>query len=141
MMNQKIDTQLRLSLELSQNQRSSELETGFDPDEGTWEIIIKYMGDFSVLMQRIAGVRDAAVLSGGFAVLVVEEDAIAVLAEQKEVIYIDKPKNMFFALQNGTRASCVQPLWRAPLGLSGKGTIACVIDSGERVKRMWEKIC
>lgn len=130
MPNEKVDTQLSLSLEMPEGQRSTELETGFDPVSETWEIIIKYTGELSAIEKKVSGILASASLSSGFAVLLVKETAIYQLAEQREVIYIDKPKNMFFSLENAVLASCIPPLWRTPLNLSGQGTIACIIDSG-----------
>lgn len=130
MPSEKIDTQFSLALELSEAERGSELETGFDPIAQTWEIIIKYSGDLSSILANVPGVVSSAQLSGGFAVLVVRETAISFLSQQKEVIYIDKPKNLFFGLENGIPSACIPSLWRSPLNLSGRGTIACIIDSG-----------
>lgn len=130
MPSEKIDTQFSLALELPEAERSGGLDTGFDPITQTWEIIIKYTGELSSILENTPGILSSAELSGGFAVLVVQEITVSLLARQKEIIYIDKPKNLFFGIENGVASACISPIWRPPLSLSGKGTIACIIDSG-----------
>ena len=46
MTNQKLENLLNLALDTPQQERSrsQELETGFDPEEQTWELIVKYSG-------------------------------------------------------------------------------------------------
>ena len=47
MTNQKLENELNLALDASAQERekSSGLETGYDPLEQTWELIVKYSGD------------------------------------------------------------------------------------------------
>ncbi len=130
MPSEKIDTQFSLALELPEEDRSAGLNTGFDPITQTWEIIIKYSGILSSILENIPGISSSAELSGGFAVLIIQENSIPILAQKKEIIYIDKPKNLFFGLENGVPSACIPPMLRSTLNLSGRGTIACIIDSG-----------
>ncbi len=130
MATEKIDTQLSLALSMTQPERTSELETGFNPSADTWEVIIKYNGDLYTILESVQGISEAAELYGGFAVLVIQESSIPLLSQRKEIIYIDKPKNLFFSVENGISSSCIPPVWRPPYNLSGQGTIACIIDSG-----------
>lgn len=130
MPSEKIDTQLSLALETPENERGAELENGFDPVSQSWELIVKYSGNLSSILETVPGILSSAELSGGFAVLVIRETAIPLLVQRREIIYMEKPKNLFFALENGIPSSCIPPVWSPPLNLSGKGTIACIIDSG-----------
>ena len=52
------------------------------------------------------------------------------LAQRPEIEYIEKPKRMFFARAEGKRASCMTPVQRPPLSLSGRGILVAVLDSG-----------
>ena len=44
---QKIENQLNLALEATEEERKKSLvlETGYDPEEKTWELIVKYSGN------------------------------------------------------------------------------------------------
>ena len=47
-----------------------------------------------------------------------------------KIEYIEKPKRLFFARAEGKRASCMTPVQRPPLSLSGRGILVAVLDSG-----------
>ena len=70
MPNQKLENLLNLSLEVSpqERSRSQELETGYMPEEKSWELIVKYSGSLD-------GVRDMGVqveeLQNEYAILIV----------------------------------------------------------------------
>ncbi len=81
MPSEKIDTQFSLALELPEEDRSAGLNTGFDPITQTWEIIIKYSGILSSILENIPGISSSAELSGGFAVLIIQENSIPILAQ------------------------------------------------------------
>ena len=57
---QKRENLLNLSLSVSEEERmrSESLETGFDREERTWELIVKYFGDLSGLRERGIQVRE-----------------------------------------------------------------------------------
>lgn len=52
------------------------------------------------------------------------------LAALPEIEYIEKPHRLYFQRENGKRVSCVNPVQRAPLSLTGKGVLVAVLDSG-----------
>jgi len=130
MPDEKIDPQLNLSLALPSNERMQGNFSGYNPETNTWEIIIKFNGNLIAALAGIDGIENVAELSGGFAVLLVQESAISQLAARREIIYIDQPKALYFTLENGIPTACIPPLWNSPLSLTGLGTIACIIDSG-----------
>lgn len=129
MADQKIENQLNLALEASseERRRSQWLEVGYDSEEKTWELIVKYSGSFSEIFP---GAVEKTELLSGYAILVVPEALIPVLAEMPEIEYIEKPRRLFFARSEGKRASCMTPVQRPPLALSGKGVLTAVLDSG-----------
>ena len=69
---QKRENLLNLSLSVSEEERmrSESLETGFDREERTWELIVKYFGDLSGLREGTGIVKwlwytEGAGISGG----------------------------------------------------------------------------
>lgn len=126
---QKFENILNLSLDATANERekSSELETGYDPETGLWELIIKYSGDFTPIAEIVSFY---SILLNEFAVVLIEENMLDALAALPNVEYVEKPKSIFFALEEGRRASCVTSLRLPEYGLFGQGVIVATIDSG-----------
>lgn len=107
--------------------RSLNLDVGFDGEENTWELIVKYSGSLSRLEEE--GIRVTELLNE-YAVLVVPESGIGRLAEVPEIEYIEKPKRLFFAAEQGRTASCVTGVQNARYDLYGDGVLVAVLDSG-----------
>ena len=129
MNDQKIENQLNLALEATEEEREKSvvLNTGYDREERTWELIVKYTGD----LERIASENiQVTRLLNEYAILVVPESLIGRLADIPEIEYIEKPKRLYFARANGKRASCMTPVQRPPLSLTGRGVLVAVLDSG-----------
>lgn len=128
-MSEKIEDLLNLALEATEEERerSEELEVGFDPMEKEWELIVKYSGD-QELIREIA-VR-VTVLLNGYAVVLVREDRISELAGLAGVEFIEKPKSLYFQVENGRNASCINPVQNPPFSLKGKGVLIGIVDSG-----------
>ena len=126
---QKIENQLNLALEATEEERKKSLvlETGYDPEEKTWELIVKYSGNLDTIVPDAIRVTR---LINEYAILVVPESLIESLAQRPEIEYIEKPKRLFFARAEGKRASCMTPVQRPPLSLSGRGILVAVLDSG-----------
>lgn len=129
-MDQKIENQLNLALALTEEERlkTNDLNTGFDESTKTWELIIRYCGDIEAAAQSVgAGLK---ILSGGYALAYVNEERIEEFSRLMEVIYIEKPKKLFFELDYSADISCIDSVQRGADGLSGEGVIVAVIDSG-----------
>ena len=96
MENSKLENMLNLALDATPGERarSLNLDVGFDGEENTWELIVKYSGSLSRLEEE--GIRVTELLNE-YAVLVVPESGIGRLAEVPEIEYIEKPKRLFFA--------------------------------------------
>lgn len=126
---QKFENLLNLSIDSTYEERrkSTELETGYNPLSGLWELIIKYSGDFSPISQ-IA--EFYSILLNNFAIILIKEENLNPLSELTNVEYVEKPKNLFFALDEGRKASCVSPLRLPEYNLSGEGVLIAIIDSG-----------
>lgn len=133
MEDQKLENLLNLALDASPSERtkSQQLNVGYDSQENTWELIVKYTGNLKEILDP--GIQ-AVELLNNFAVLTVPESRIERLSEYPEIEYIEKPKNLFFAVNQGKSASCMSSVQSefSPLGipLTGKGILVACIDSG-----------
>lgn len=129
MNDQKLENLLNLALNSTESERarSSNLNVGYDVLENTWEVIIKYTGNLENVRQIAEEVTE---LFGGFAVVRIKEEALALLTDIPQVTYVEKPKALYFALQNARAASCLTSVQRGVEGLSGRGVIFACVDSG-----------
>lgn len=133
MPDQKLENLLNLSLEATpeERERSSILEIGFNPEEQTWDLIVQYTGDIT----RIAGENVQVVpLLTEYAIVTLPERLIGELSNIPEVEFIEKPKRLFFSLNQGKAMSCINILQdrNSPLGVSlyGSGVLVACVDSG-----------
>ena len=134
---QKNENLLNLALDTpaAERDKSLELNVGYDEEDNTWELIIKYHGDlreglssFFALPQGDA-VRIEELIAG-YAILTMPETLIEALADVEQIEYIEKPKRLFFADLAGSTASCYAPGSQLYNELTGKGVLVAVIDSG-----------
>lgn len=129
MADQKIENLLELSVDVSEETRekSENLSAGYNEEENTWQVIFRYSGDLS----NFVGVYERVTpLLGGYAVAEVTEDQLMALAREPQVEYIEKPKALSFAVYDSKLVSCIPPVQRAPLSLTGQGILVGIIDSG-----------
>lgn len=131
MYNGKLENLLNLALNATEEERekSAELNVGYQQATNTWELIVKYNGNIQRLEEMGEGIT-VEELTNEYAILNVPEPLIDAVAQQVEVEYVEKPKNLFFSLLDGVRESCILPVQREPLALTGRGVITAVIDSG-----------
>lgn len=126
---QKIENLLNLALDATPEERekSLTLDVGYDPVDQKWEIIVKYSGDISRLESEDIQVVE---LINEYAIITLPESMINYLAAQPEVEFIEKPKRLFFSVNQGRAASCMNVLQTPAFNLNGEGIIVAVIDSG-----------
>ncbi len=129
MENAKIDNTLNLALSVPEGERllTEDLNIGYDPADNVWELIIKYTGSLNRIREEL-NIRITP-LSAGYAVILIEEALIGRLSDYEEIIFIEKPRSLYFEDETGNAASCVQAV-RTAYGLSGEGTLIAVLDSG-----------
>lgn len=148
--NQKRENLLNLALDATEEERlkSVNLNVGYAPGEKTWELIVRYNGSLESL--RDEGIR-VDELAAGYAVLVVPESRIEQVSAMEQIVYIEKPKRLFFASNMARAASCLSTIQTSigagaggggtggagagvisslESGLTGKGVLVAVIDSG-----------
>ena len=129
MNSQKAGNDLNLALDATEEERerSLNLNVGYDREDRTWELIVKYSGSLERIASDAVQVTE---LSNEYAILKVREPLVETLAALPEIEYIEKPHRLYFQRENGKRVSCVNPVQRAPLALTGKGVLVAVLDSG-----------
>lgn len=128
-LSQKIENLLNLALDATprERQKSQELDVGYTASENEWELIIKYSGSLDRVRETAVSVTE---LLNGYAVVIVREQQIEELAALPEIDFIEKPKSLFFEVENGRRTSCIDEVQAPPLSLSGQGIIVGIVDSG-----------
>lgn len=129
MTNQKLENVLNLALDATEEERqkSLELDVGYDAILREWDLIVRYSGSLDELRALGAGVVE---LQNEYAVVTIREDLIDRLTQFPQIEFVEKPKRLFFAVENEKRASCIPPVQRPPLNLTGRGVLVGVIDSG-----------
>lgn len=127
----KFENLLNLALDATERERekSVQLGVGYEPEENTWEIIVKYSGDIKRLEQQDARIQ-VTELMNEYAILRVPENAMGLVAAASEVEFVEKPKRMFFTVSQGKSVSCINAVQGERYGLTGKGVIVAILDSG-----------
>ena len=126
----KIDNQLNLALDVGNTIREQtiDLDTGFNKDFQTWELIVRYVGDLDSLAQKYD--FSYVALINQYAVITIREDQIRDLARETQILFIEKPKRLHYEVSNGIAVSCINRVQTTQLNLTGKGVIVAIIDSG-----------
>ena len=140
MADQKLENLLNISLQATKEERekSEELGIGYDPEQNTWELIVRYTSSLDGLRIRYPQIRIRELLNQ-YAVLIVPETLVDAVSQETVIEYVEKPKQLYFELQAGKAASCINAVQQGmnnPFGLFGKGTIVAVIDTGIRAESM-----
>ena len=140
MADQKLENLLNMGLQATKEERekSEELGIGYDPEQNTWELIVRYTGSLDGLRIRYPQIRIRELLNQ-YAVLIVPETLVDAVSQETVIEYVEKPKQLYFELQAGKAASCINAVQQGmnnPFGLFGKGTIVAVIDTGIRAESM-----
>ena len=142
---------LALNTPAIQREQSLELNVGYDIEEKTWEVIVKYHGSLQELAERRIVVEE---LIAGYAILTVPESEMSVLAMTEQIEYVEKPKRLFFTDLDGNTAGCVAPGSILSRQLNGRGVLVAVIDSGitywnedfrksdgtTRIRYLWDQV-
>ena len=131
--NQKIDVSLRASLEATPVERnaSDDLSTGSSSD-GFWNLIVLYTGSPQTLQNEFPS-SSFTFLLGNYAIVKISEDDIPSLAAFPQVIYIERPRQLFFEIVSARQASCLSAIQEnSSYGLTGKGILISVLLSGTR---------
>lgn len=131
---QKQEDLLTISLEVSEEERkkSPDLQAGFSDDGEQVELIVRYVGDISVISGIYPEVEVTQLLSG-YAIITTPKQYVNEISSYENIEYVEKPKLLYFDLSVSKSASCINQLQQGlnnPYKLTGAGTIVCIIDSG-----------
>ena len=129
MNNPTMENVLNLALDATPQElaRSEDLNVGFDSTEKIWELIVKYSGSLTGLSSLGVTVTE---LLNEYAILTVPESLVERLALVPEIEYIEKPKRLFFSVNQGKAASCIPAVQNARYDLYGDGVLVALLDSG-----------
>jgi len=129
MADQKLENVLNLALDATEEERqkSLELDVGYDAIMREWDLIVRYSGTLDEIRELGAAVVE---LQNEYAIITIREELIDRLTEFPQIEFVEKPKRLFFAVENEKRVSCIPPVQRPPLNLTGRGVLVGVIDSG-----------
>lgn len=132
MNDQKAENLLNLALSVPEEERrqTGELDVGYDWETRTWELIVKYSGDLAGAVRERFPEAELKELSGGFGILTVPEEEVPGILGLKEIEYAEKPKRLFFAINQAKAASCLTLVQQGPEGLTGRGVLVGILDSG-----------
>lgn len=141
--NEKIDSSLSLALQIPENEmvQSGSLQFGYQQEARQWQVIVKYIGDIKCFEEIFQDTRVVELLNQ-YAIITTREEYIAAIAAMPEIEYIEKPKRLYFNLEQGRSASCINTVQKNPQGqggafsgssslaLSGQGVLVGIVDSG-----------
>ena len=133
-----------------ERRKSGNLNVGYDSTAKLWDVIVKYSGSESALAGEDIQVVP---LLGGYAVLTLPESEIDAYSDRVQVEFMEKPKRLYFELFQAKGASCIRTVQTGRNGLTGKGVLMGVVDSGvdyfhpdfrnadgsSRILRLWDQ--
>jgi subtilisin family serine protease len=130
MPNGKIENELNLALDVTPTDREKavNLDVGYTPVTNTWELIVKYTGSLERVREELG--ISAVELLNEYAIITIPENLISQLANYEEIDFIEKPKRLFYEVNEGRTASCINPLQTENFNLFGEGVLVAIIDSG-----------
>ncbi len=145
--NQKIEPLLLLSFDATDDERDKSPELSYGTfsisysnsgtpsdsiprEELIWEIIFSYIGNYEALTDAHPAIAFRFLING-YGIARGSRENILTLSSDARIIYIEKPKRLFFETYHGRQVSCInsaQTLF--PNSLSGQGVLVGIIDSG-----------
>ena len=129
MSDQKLENLLNLALESSNQEReeSLELDVGYDAENRTWDLIVRYSGNSEALGGD--GILVTPLLNQ-YAIITLPQNLIPEFVSRPVVEYVEKPKRLFFALSQARSAACINQVQSENYQLKGRGVWVACIDSG-----------
>lgn len=133
-MNQKQEVLLQLALETPEatRERTEDLNVGYQAETNSWEVIVKYHGNLWEL--EAVGVAFEELIAG-YAILNVPENLIDFVSGLEQIEYLEMPKTFYYQMNYPVDDSCIEEVNRRDFGLSGKGVLLAILDSGIDYRR------
>ncbi|MBQ8798522.1 MAG: S8 family serine peptidase [Lachnospiraceae bacterium] len=92
------------------------------------ELIVRYVGDLKRLAEKIGFLAEE--LLGGYAIVRIRTELAPLLLSAKEILWTEVPSRVYTEVANGRRETCVTSLQARTPGLTGRGVLVAIIDSG-----------
>ncbi|MBQ8547462.1 MAG: S8 family serine peptidase, partial [Lachnospiraceae bacterium] len=92
------------------------------------ELIVRYVGDIKRLAEEIGFLAEE--LLGGYAIVRIRQEFAPLLLSAEEILWTEVPSRVYTEVANGRRAACVTALQARNSGLTGRGVLVAIIDSG-----------
>lgn len=122
------DLNLALDVDEQVREKSADLDVGYNPEDSSWELIVRYNGDLSRIREEIP--IQITELTSGYATVIIPQSRIDQFLSYPEIEFVEKPRRLTFAVSAGRAASCINPVQTAEFDLFGDGVIVAIIDSG-----------
>lgn len=140
MADQKLENLLNISMQVSEEERekSPQLSTGYNVQDKTWELIVRFTGDIGILQEKYPEIQIRQLLNQ-YAIVIAPQNLVEPISNEVMIDYVEKPKRLYFELAAGKAASCVNAVQQGtdnPYQLHGMGTITAVIDTGINAESM-----
>jgi subtilisin family serine protease len=134
MADQKIENLLNVSLGVTEEERlkSPDLEVGYNAQDKSWEIIVRYIGDITELQKKYPEIKITQLLNQ-YAIINTPQRYVVDISNEKLVEFVEKPKRLYFEIESGKAESCISSVQEGlenPYKLFGEGVIVAVIDTG-----------
>lgn len=123
-MNQKIENLLNVSLDATREEleSSESLSTGFNWRDNTWEIIVRYTGNLENIKANYnVYVRE---LLFNYAIIVTDKATIELISQEPQIVYVEKPKSLYFQLERAKSAACASNVRMGQPGAYGYKNIS-----------------
>ncbi len=126
----KLSPELNMALGISEEERekSLNLNVGYSGEYDEWELIIRYTGSLSQIIEELE--ISVEELMGGYGIVRIPQYLIGRLSDYPQIDYIEKPKSLILEQMEGIGASCVNRVRLPDYDLTGRGTLVACLDSG-----------
>ena len=92
------------------------------------ELIVRYVGDLNRLAEEIGFLAEE--LLGGYAIVRIRQELAPLLISAEEILWTEVPARVYTEVTEGRRATCATALQARNPGLTGRGVLVAIIDSG-----------
>ena len=92
------------------------------------DLIVRYIGNLKELAEGIG--FEAEELLGGYAIVRIRPELAPLLLSREEILWTEVPARVYTEVASGRRAACVTALQAENPGLTGRGVLVAIIDSG-----------
>ncbi|MCH5272926.1 MAG: S8 family serine peptidase [Lachnospiraceae bacterium] len=92
------------------------------------ELIVRYVGDLKRLQEEIGFMAEE--LLAGYAIVRIAPELAPLLLSAEEILWTEVPARVYTEVAGGKRAACITALQGQQTGLTGRGVLVAIIDSG-----------